>query len=43
MNTAQHHEFTVKGNRDERNAIRTIEGKWDALDRNTLRVLAEVR
>ena len=43
VNTAQHHEFTVRGDRDERNAIRTIEGKWDALDRNTLRVLAEVR
>lgn len=43
VNTASHHEFTVKGDRDERNALRTIDGAWEKLDSRTLSVLAEVR
>lgn len=43
VNTAEHHVFGTDGpRREERNALRTVQGKWDAIDRNTLRVLASV-
>lgn len=43
VNTAQQWEFAVKGaTRDERNTIRTIEGKWDTLTTRSLRLLEEV-
>lgn len=43
VNTAEHHVFGTDGTaREQRNALRTVQGKWDAIDRNTLRVLASV-
>lgn len=43
VNTAQQWAFNVKGaTRDERNTIRTIEGKWDTLTSRSLRILEEV-
>ncbi|QGJ95279.1 hypothetical protein QDA11_gp60 [Microbacterium phage Jayden] len=42
VNTAEHHVFGTDSNRETRNGLRTVQGKWDAIDRNTLRVLASV-
>lgn len=43
VNTATHHEFTVKGtDRPERNMLRAISGGVDKLDANTAEVLASV-
>lgn len=42
VNTAEHHVFGSDSNRETRNGLRTVQGKWDAIDRNTLRVLASV-
>lgn len=40
VNTATHHEFTVRGmGRAERNALRAVEGGVDTLDRETLETL----
>ena len=44
VNTAVHHEFSVKGmERAERNMLRTLEGEWDKVDGGALRLLASVR
>lgn len=44
VNTAVHHEFSVKGmERAERNMLRTIEGDWAAVDGGALRLLASVK
>ena len=44
VNTAVHHEFSVKGmERVERNALRSLEGEWDSVDGGALRLLASVR
>jgi hypothetical protein len=43
VNTATHHEFTVRGaERAERNMLRTVTGEWDKLDRSTLDTLQKV-
>lgn len=42
VNTAVHHVFTVKGDRAERNMLRTIEGDFDALDIRSARALESV-
>jgi phage/plasmid-like protein (TIGR03299 family) len=42
VNTAEHHIFGSDANRETRNGLRTIQGKWDGIDQNTLRVLATV-
>jgi phage/plasmid-like protein (TIGR03299 family) len=43
VNTAVHHEFSVKGmERVERNMLRTLGGEWDQLDAGVLRILASV-
>jgi len=42
VNTAEHHIFGTDANRETRNGLRTIQGKWDGIDQNTLRVLATV-
>lgn len=43
VNTATHHEFTVRGaSRPERNMLRTVTGAWDTLDRETLDTLEAV-
>jgi phage/plasmid-like protein (TIGR03299 family) len=42
MNTAEHHVFTVKGERAERNMLRAVTGKVDALDAETKTTLAAV-
>lgn len=42
VNTAEHHLFGADSNREARNGLRTVQGKWDDIDRNTLRVLASV-
>jgi phage/plasmid-like protein (TIGR03299 family) len=44
VNTAVHHEFSVKGmERAERNMLRTLDGEWDKVDGGALRLLASVR
>lgn len=43
VNTAVHHEFTVKGmERLERNQIRTLSGGWEKIDQDALALLAKV-
>jgi len=42
VNTAEHHIFGTDENREARNSLRTVQGKWDGIDQNTLRVLATV-
>ncbi|QBI98143.1 hypothetical protein SEA_FIREMAN_61 [Microbacterium phage Fireman] len=42
VNTAEHHVFGTDSNRETRNGLRTVQGKWDEIDRKTLRVLASV-
>jgi phage/plasmid-like protein (TIGR03299 family) len=42
VNTAEHHVWGTDDNRETRNGLRTVQGKWDGIDRNTLRVLATV-
>ena len=43
VNTAVHHEFSVKGmERVERNALRMVSGEWDSIDAETLALLATV-
>uniref|UniRef100_A0AAU7J8I9 DUF932 domain-containing protein n=2 Tax=unclassified bacterial viruses TaxID=12333 RepID=A0AAU7J8I9_9VIRU len=42
VNTAEHHVWGTDANRETRNGLRTVQGKWDAIDRNTLSVLATV-
>jgi phage/plasmid-like protein (TIGR03299 family) len=44
VNTAVHHEFSIKGmERAERNMLRTVEGAWADVDGGALRLLAGVR
>lgn len=43
VNTAEHHIWGTDGTaRETRNALRTVKGQWDAIDSNTLKVLASV-
>lgn len=42
VNTSEHHIFGNDSNRETRNGLRTVQGKWDAIDRHTLQVLASV-
>lgn len=42
INTATHHEFTVHGDRSERNALRAASGGVDKLDGDTKKLLASV-
>jgi len=43
VNTAVHHEFTVRGaERAERNALRELTGEWAKIDTSTLDLLAQV-
>jgi phage/plasmid-like protein (TIGR03299 family) len=43
VNTAVHHEFSIKGmERAERNMLRSVTGEWDTIDANTLSLLATV-
>jgi len=43
MNTAQHHEFTVRGmERSERNMLNVVTGETDKADRATVKLLNEV-
>lgn len=42
VNTADHHVWNVRGDRAQRNMLRTVTGAFDTLDANTLDVLATV-
>lgn len=42
VNTAEHHIWGTDENRETRNGLRTVKGQWDAIDQNTLAVLATV-
>ncbi len=39
VNTYEHHEGTVRGDRNERNGLKTINGDFGQLDRRTWRML----
>ena len=44
VNTAVHHEFSIKGmERVERNFLRTVEGDWANVDGGALKLLSQVR
>jgi hypothetical protein len=44
VNTAVHHEFTIKGmERAERNFLRTVTDEWADVDGGALKLLASVR
>ena len=42
VNTAEHHVFGSDANRETRNGLRTVQGKWDEIDSRTLKILASV-